>query len=360
MREYLIFHTAALGIGILLDLLIGDPHALPHPVRAIGRLISFLEERLYDPGKGMAESRKGIDESRKGMDEYRKGMDGSRKTMNDPRKAKVRGTILWVTVVATVMLVTGLLLSAAYLLSPYAGVAAEAICSAYALAARSLCKESMKVAAALKAGDLPGARRALSMIVGRDTYSLPEDEVIKAAVETVAENTSDGVIAPFLYLALGGPIAGFFYKAVNTMDSMLGYRNERYEFFGRTAARADDVMNYLPARSSAVLMILASYVTGFFCGSVSGKNALRIWQRDRRGHLSPNSAQTESVCAGALGLRLGGTHAYQGVMVEKPVIGDERRSPEIRDIKRANGLMFGTELLCAGIVFAILILLMTR
>jgi adenosylcobinamide-phosphate synthase len=177
------FHTAALGIGILLDLLIGDPHALPHPVRAIGRLISFLEERLYDPGKGMVESRK---------------------EMNDPRKVKERGTILWVTVVATVMLVTGLLLSAAYLLSPYAGVAVEAICSAYALAARSLCKESMKVAAALKAGDLPGARRALSMIVGRDTDRLPEDEVIKAAVETVAENTSDGVIAPFLYLALGG------------------------------------------------------------------------------------------------------------------------------------------------------------
>ena len=336
----MIFHIVALGIGILLDLLVGDPYALPHPVRAIGRLIGFLEKRLYDPGKAKA------------TDDPGKETDPE-----DPRKAKARGTILWITVAAAAVLVTGLLLSAAYLLSPYAGVAAEAIFSAYALAARSLCKESMKVAAALKAGDLPGGRRALSMIVGRDTDRLSEDEIIKAAVETVAENTSDGVIAPFLYLALGGPVTGFFYKAVNTMDSMLGYRNERYGYFGRTAARADDVMNYLPARISAVLMILASYVIGLFCGSVSGRDAFRIWKRDRRCHLSPNSAQTESVCAGALGLRLGGTHAYHGVMVEKPAIGDERRSPEIRDIGRANVLMSGTGLLCAGIVFAILIMM---
>ena len=325
MREYLFYHTVALAIGILTDLMVGDPHFLPHPVRAMGRLIRFLDERLYDPDK-----------------------------------AKRRGVLLWVVTVLTVVTVTGAVLSAAYLLHPLAGMALEAVLSAYALAATSLCRESMKVAAALNNEDLSGARRALSMIVGRDTERLGREDIIRAAVETVSENTSDGVIAPLLCLTFGGPILGYFYKAVNTMDSMLGYRNERYEYFGRMAARADDAVNYLPARVSAILMILAACLCGPVTGSFSGKGAYVIWKRDRRNHLSPNSAQTESVCAGALGIRLGGTHLYHGITVQKPTIGDEKRAPVIRDIGRANILMYGTEFLCAGILFAIFAAILLR
>jgi len=203
-------------------------------------------------------------------------------------------------------------------------------------------------------GDISSARYALSMIVGRDTKSLDEEEIIKAAVETVAENTSDGVIAPLFYTAIGGPVLGFMYKAINTMDSMLGYKNERYKDFGFFAAKADDIVNFIPSRLSAVLMIAGTAVMGLFSKAYSGKKAWGIWRRDRLNHNSPNSAQTESVCAGALGLKLGGPHLYKGVVVEKPTIGDEIRSPEIHDIRRANNLMFMTEALVALIIFLIL------
>ncbi len=179
-------------------------------------------------------------------------------------------------------------------------------------------------------------------------------------METVAENTSDGVTAPLLFTALGGPVLGFVYKAVNTMDSMLGYRNERYEHFGRTAARMDDRFNYLPARISALLMILAAFLAGLFSDSFDGKRAFRIWRRDRRCHLSPNSAQTESACAGALGLRLGGTHLYGGRPVEKPAIGDRVREVAEADVARANVLMAVTELLLAGSLAGIGLLLASR
>ncbi len=320
MKGYLIFHMIALGCGILLDLLVGDPHFLPHPVRWMGRLILFLEKKLYPA---------------------------------DPDRAEKRGTLLWILTVLSVGVVTGMILAVAYFLHPCAGVVTEAVMSAYALAATSLYRESMKVSKALGSEDLKEARYALSMIVGRDTEDLDRHEIMKAAVETVSENTSDGVIAPLVCLALGGPVLGYIYKAVNTMDSMLGYRNERYERFGRTAARADDVMNHIPARLSALLMILASLICGIFSKKYSGKDSLRIWLRDRRNHLSPNSAQTESVCAGALGLKLGGTHSYHGIPVEKPVIGDEKRAPETKDIGRANVLMYGTELLCVMILYGI-------
>ena len=249
--------------------------------------------------------------------------------------------------VLTVLIVTTAVSAAilvfAYLAYPAAGVAAEAVMTYYILAVHSLCAESMKVYDRLKAGDTEGARKAVSMIVGRDTDVLDEAGIAKAAVETVAENTSDGVIAPLLYTAAGGPVLGFFYKAVNTMDSMVGYKNDRYLYFGRTAAKLDDAVNYLPARFSAVLMIFACVLGG---PAFSAKNALRIYRRDRRKHASPNSAQTESVCAGALGVRLAGDASYFGVIHKKEYIGDDTRPVEPKDIPRANLLMILTSVLC--------------
>lgn len=189
------------------------------------------------------------------------------------------------------------------------------------------------------------------MIVGRDTDKLDEEGIAKAAIETVAENTSDGVIAPMLYLALGGPVLGFFYKAVNTMDSMVGYKNETYLYFGRAAAKLDDIVNFIPARVSACLMIAAAFLSG---GGFSGKNAVYIYRRDRRNHASPNSAQTEAVCAGALGIRLAGDASYFGKTVKKPYIGDALRSVEYEDMKRANRLLYGTAWICEVICLLLL------
>lgn len=270
----------------------------------------------------------------------------------------MRGTILSAFVLLTVIAVTGGILWLSYRIHPFAGVTVEAVMTCFVLAARSLWSESMKVPAALKKGSLKSARRALSMIVGRDTEELTEAEVIKAAVETVAENTSDGVIAPLLMTALGGPILGFAYKAVNTMDSMIGYHNDRYDYFGKTAARMDDVLGFVPSRISAVLMIASAFLFGVFSKAYSGKDAWRIWRRDRRNHLSPNSAQTESACAGALGLQLGGSHYYSGVLVEKPAIGDPVREPVIDDVSRAGRLMFAAEVLAAaalGFIFSVIL-----
>ncbi|MCR5674108.1 MAG: adenosylcobinamide-phosphate synthase CbiB [Lachnospiraceae bacterium] len=331
MRTYLFCHIIALTAGILLDWIIGDPHGLPHPVRAIGRLISALERKLLG--------------------------DTDASTARNRARERAAGTLLWILVTAVTVLVTGSILCGAYLLHPGAGIACETILTAYLLAAGSLCRESMQVAVKLEDEDIASARTAVSMIVGRDTEKLNREEIITAAVETVAENTSDGVIAPLLFAAVGGPILGFFYKAVNTMDSMLGYRNERYADFGRTAARADDVMNFLPSRISAMVMIPAGFLLGIFSADFSGRGALRIWRRDRRKHLSPNAAQTESACAGALGIALGGTHEYGGVPVEKPVIGDAGRPPQTADIGRANALMFVTQILTAALLLAVLVLL---
>ncbi len=336
MKEIMILHTISLALGIILDQMVGDPHSFPHPIRAIGNLILFLEKRMH-------------------------GINLDTEDRN-PEREKRRGALLWLIVVLTTTIVVAVIVFFSYKIYIYLGVLLEAVLTCYILAARSLCRESMLVHKALKAGNIEEARRALSMIVGRDTEHLEEEEIIKAAVETVAENTSDGVIAPLLYTALGGPVLGMAYKAVNTMDSMLGYHNDRYENFGRFAAKADDFFNYLPSRISALLMILASFLASFFSAEYNGKKAYKIWIRDRYNHKSPNSAQTESVCAGALGLKLGGTHLYRGVPVEKPTIGDERRKPEIDDIKRANSLMFLTEALTFGLVIYVmaLVLLITR
>ena len=338
MKEYMTLHILALILGTLLDCLIGDPHFLPHPIRGIGRLITWTENRLR-PETDAAEN---------------KEPDAAEETEPDPKCTHRRGILLWFTVIFAVLAMTMSVMVVSYLVNRWLGFAVEVILTCYILAAGSLCRESMAVAAKLSEQDLTGAKQALSMIVGRDTAPLSEAEVIQAAVETVAENTSDGVIAPLLYTALGGPVLGMVYKAVNTMDSMLGYHNDRYEHFGRFAARADDVCNFLPARISALCMIASAAILGRISDIYSGKNAYRIWKRDRRNHTSPNSAQTESACAGALGLKLGGAHLYQGVLVEKPTIGDAVREIETADIRRANGLMFVTEVVAVLIVTGLL------
>ena len=303
-----------------MDLLIGDPHNIPHPIRWIGRLISALDDGLLgdapdktpDPGKRNMAAERG------------------------------KGVLLVAVVLIAAAVLTGAAVWGAYTLSPWAGVTAEAVLTCYIMAQTSLRRESMKVYSALAGGDIEGARSAVSMIVGRDTEKLDESGITRAAVETVAENFSDGVMAPMLYAAIGGPAAGMVYKAINTMDSMVGYKNDRYMWFGAAAARLDDAANLIPSRISALLLITACAVMG---GDFDASGALRIWKRDRRKHKSPNAAQTESACAGALGIRLAGSNYYFGRLVEKPYIGDDTRPAEYEDIKRINRLMAAAALM---------------
>ena len=318
------YHMTAFLLGFLLDLLLGDPYWLPHPVRLIGTGITKTEALLRPAGKKRTS---------------RQELQGGRR--------------LVVIVLLATTLLTALLLLGAYALHPCLGLLAETIMTYQILAVKCLKVESMKVYHCLKEQGLVAARGAVSMIVGRDTAQLDAEGVTKAAVETVAENTSDGIIAPMLYTAIGGPVLGFFYKAVNTMDSMIGYKNERYLYFGRGAAKLDDVMNYIPARISAYLMIAAA-----FCGGkcYDGRRAYIIYKRDNRNHASPNSAQTESVCAGALGIQLAGDASYFGKLVHKPYIGDAVRRVEAEDIKRAGRLMYLTAFLCQGICLGFMLL----
>jgi adenosylcobinamide-phosphate synthase len=228
------------------------------------------------------------------------------------------------------------------------GFALESFLCYQLLAAKSLKKESMKVYKSLIAGDTKGARENISMIVGRDTSQLDNGAITRAAVETVSENTSDGVVAPLLCMMIGGAALGCFYKAVNTMDSMVGYKNDRYLYFGRAAAKTDDALNYIPSRISALLMVVCAYMLRF-----NGRSAFRIWRRDRRKHASPNSAQTEAACAGALGIRLAGPASYHGKLNDKPYIGDDTRPARAEDIKNANRLMYATSVLT--LVIALLV-----
>lgn len=301
-------------LAFVLDLLLGDPYWLPHPICLIGKLIS----------KGEKAARRVFPQTPGG--EFRGGL------------------VLTLVVVLLCFGVPFLILWGLWKIHIILAAVVQLWWCYQIFAARSLKKESMKVYTALKAGNLPEARKYLSYIVGRDTQQLSEEAVAKAAVETVAENTSDGVVAPLFYMALGGAPLAFAYKAVNTLDSMIGYKNERYLHFGRFAARLDDVANWIPARISGLLMIVAAYLGGF-----RGRNAARIYRRDRRRHASPNSAQTESVCAGALGIQLAGNASYFGKLYEKPTIGDEDRKTEAEDIRRANRLMMITSALGVGL-----------
>ena len=331
MRHWINYHMIAFFMGFLLDLVLGDPYYLPHPIRLIGKLIEGAEKVL----RGM-------------------GIRGKDSKEDSNGRAFRQGIGLVLIVVISVVAVTLFLLFMAYWLHPVLGVVAECIMTYQILAVKCLKVESMKVYQCLKNGNMEQARKAVSMIVGRDTEHLDEEGVAKAAIETVAENTSDGVIAPMLYLAVGGPVLGFLYKAVNTMDSMIGYKNEKYLYFGRAAAKLDDFVNFLPARISACLMIIASFLAG---RHFSGKGAWTIYKRDRKKHTSPNSAQTEAVCAGALSIRLAGDASYFGKIVKKPYIGEAVRGVEYEDIKRANHLMYITawlcEVLCLLVMYAI-------
>ncbi len=319
------YHAIAFFGGFILDLLLGDPPFLPHPVRLIGKLITVMEKKL----RSKLPPQKGIETGEEVW----------------------RGALMVLVVCGIVAVTAGAFLWAAYRIHPYVGTFAECLMTYQILAVKCLKVESMKVYRSLKDENVEQARTAVSMIVGRDTDKLDEEGIAKAAIETVAENTSDGVIAPMLYLALGGPVLGFFYKAVNTMDSMVGYKNETYLYFGRAAAKLDDIVNFIPARVSACLMIAAAFLSG---GGFSGKNAVYIYRRDRRNHASPNSAQTEAVCAGALGIRLAGDASYFGKTVKKPYIGDALRSVEYEDMKRANRLLYGTAWICEVICLLLL------
>ncbi len=311
------FHISALVLGFLLDLAFGDPRWLYHPIRLIGNLIAWAEKPF----------RAAFPKSEKGE--------------------LAAGTFFAVFVVAVSTAVPAILLALASRLSSWLVFALEVFWSFQILAAKSLKSESMKVYAALKEGDLSEARKAVSMIVGRDTQKLTEEGVAKAAVETVAENSSDGVIAPLLFLALGGPALGFFYKAVNTLDSMVGYKNDTYLYFGRFSAKLDDVLNFIPSRISGLLLVLASPLAG-----LSMEGAWKIFRRDRRNHASPNSAQTEAAAAGALGVQLAGDAYYFGKLYKKPTIGDPLRPVEYEDIWRVNRLMYAA--VCLALVLAVL------
>ncbi|QNU67084.1 cobalamin biosynthesis protein CobD [Ruminiclostridium herbifermentans] len=297
----------AVFIGFILDLVFGDPQWLPHPVRLIGFLIA----------KGEKVIRKMFPESKNGE--------------------IVGGVILTLTIITFAFIVPVLILYFAGKVSPILKIAIHTIFCYQILAAKSLRTESMRVYYQLKNNDITNARKYLSWIVGRDTESLTEEGITKAAVETIAENTSDGVIAPLIFLVLGGAPLGFLYKAVNTLDSMIGYKNEKYLYFGRFVAKLDDVFNFIPAIISAYIMIGASFLTG-----LDYKNAYKIYRRDKRNHSSPNSAKTEAVCAGALNVLLAGDAYYFGKLVKKQTIGDNNRAIEVKDILITNRLMYVT------------------
>ena len=304
-------HLAAIIAGFILDLIFGDPHWLPHPICLIGNLIGFIERNLrprLEPNKG----------------------------------ALLLGGALMVIIVLVISFVVPMaILLAAGMVSPWLAFALETLMCYQIFATKCLRDESMKVYTALHNHDLADARVKLSWIVGRDTQNLDEEEITKGAVETVAENTADGIIAPMFYMFLGGVPLAFLYKGVNTMDSMVGYKNDKFLYFGRCAAKLDDLANLLPARITGLVMIGAAFVLG-----LDGKNAWKIFWRDRYNHLSPNSAMTESVTAGALNIQLGGDHFYFGKLVHKDTIGDDIRPVCPEDIVKTNRLLYMTAVLC--------------
>ena len=308
---------AVLG-GFVLDTLFGDPPWLPHPVVLMGKAISALEKRLRA------------------------------RMPQTPQGELLGGAVVAFTLPVGTFLLTSLVCLGAAKLSPWLGLAVQMFWCGQALAAKGLAQESTNVYRALIKPDLPAARKAVSRIVGRDTQNLTLEGVTKAAVETVAENASDGVIAPLLYMLLGGAPLALTYKAINTMDSMLGYKNEKYLYFGRAAAKLDDAANYFPSRLAGLLWCAAAALTGN-----SPKGAWRIWRRDRRSHASPNSAQTESACAGALGVQLAGPAYYFGEYYANPTIGDPLRPIEPEDIRRANRMMYAESVLALAVGLAV-------
>jgi adenosylcobinamide-phosphate synthase len=313
----------ALLTGYILDLLLGDPVWLPHPIRWMGLIISRGEALLR------------------------------RLSCRTSKSQFISGILLTMAVTAVSFMLPYCLLKLAQDINLLLAFGLESFMCYQILATKSLKAESMSVYRALIGGDLPEARKKLSRIVSRDTQHLNELQVAKGTVETIAENTSDGVIAPMLFIMIGGAPLGFLYKAINTLDSMVGYQNDSYLFLGRFAAKLDDAANIVPARTAAYLMVLASFLADY-----DAKNAWKIYQRDKYKHLSPNSAHTEAVCAGALNIQLAGENYYFGQLVKKPTIGDDNRQIEAEDIKRTNRLLYLTSflglMLASGIRLAIL------
>ena len=306
-------HIIALLIGCALDMAIGDPEWFPHPVRFIGKYISFCEGKLRARGGNL-----------------RRG-----------------AVLLTASTVIITMLITAAVLYLMSLMGRWPLIAGMAVISWLGLSARCLAHEAVGVRRALDKGGVQAGRTQVARIVGRDTASLSEREIICAAVETVAENNTDGVISPLIYAALGGPVLMMGFKAASTLDSMVGYMDEKYRDIGWSSARLDDVLNYIPARICALLMCLAAGLTG-----QNMRRAFTIVRRDHANHKSPNCAWSEAAAAGALGIMLGGTHTYFGKVVVKPTIGDDIRPPELRDIDRTNVLMFVSAALMMVIIAA--------
>ncbi len=305
MMDLYALTALSIFVGFLLDCVLGDPLNRLHPVVLMGKLIFFLEKKLRS---------------------------------RFPRTSRGERTAGLVMALAVPLISAGaglLLLLLAWRVHPWVYFLLSTFLCWQCFAVRCLMTEAKKVVTCLEREGLCAGRRQVSLLVGRDTEELTEEQVVKAAVETVAENTSDGVIAPLFWMTLGGAAGGLFYKAINTMDSMVGYKNEKYLYFGRAAAKLDDAANYLPSRIAALGMIAAAAIVGEDAG-----NAARIWKRDRRKHASPNSAQTESACAGALDVRLAGDAVYGGIVHKKEYIGDPIREIEPRDIKRAGDQMY--------------------
>ena len=322
-----------LCLGFILDLCFGDPQFLYHPVRAIGAWIQFLENKLFVHFP------------------------------KTPNAQRIAGAILLLLVAGGTGLVVWLILTLAYNISFYLGFAVQTIMCYQALATKSLKVESYKVYNQLKKNDLQNARKALSMIVARDTANLNVVDISKATVETVAENTTDGVVAPLFFLVIGGPILGFIYKAVSTLDSMVGYKNDKYRYFGTASAKCDDILAYIPARLSAYIMIIATFVLQILQQSkiiykksdniFDGKNAIKIYKRDRFNHKSPNSAHTEAVMAGALNIRLAGNAQYFGKLVKKQTIGDANQRITKESILYAHSLLYTTA--CLSLLYFVVI-----
>ena len=307
------FGIAALIAGYLLDLLLGDPEWLYHPVRLIGKYISFAEKHLRKRGGNL----------------------------------RISALVLTASTALLTMAAVALILWLLKLTGDVPLFIGMALLDWMGIAVTCMAKEARNVGKALKLGVDP-ARKQVARIVGRDTQNLAEEEIIKATVETVAENTTDGVVSPLLFALIGGPVLLWGYKAVNTLDSMVGYMDDKYRDIGWSSAKLDDILNYIPARLTALLMILAARLTG-----LDGKNALRIVRRDHANHKSPNSAWSEAAAAGALHIQLGGTHLYFGKPVEKPTIGDDDRPAEEEDIRRVNSLLYVTSFLMILITAAV-------
>lgn len=303
-------------IAYLLDLVIGDPYSFPHPVRFIGNLIRFTEGKI-------------------------------RIIFKSKKQLKIGGFLLWIITVGFTALVTNLILSLLCINNIFYVIIASIILYT-TLSTKCLADEAKKIYEVLKTGDIEKSRKQLSYIVGRDTTSLNENEIIRATVETVAENTVDGIISPMMYGFIGGPVLAMAYKAINTLDSMVGYKNEKYGDIGFVSAKIDDIANFIPARITPFFMMIASFILGF-----NSKKSIKIAMRDRKNHKSPNCAYAEGAVAGALEVQLGGTNMYFGEKVYKPTIGDKDRDLEAEDILRTNKIMYLTSFI-ALVIFSII------